>query len=77
MLTRNILTDLENKLVITGGKWGVNRFCLDLQVPNYIFKIDNQQETYCIAQELCLVFSNSLNGKINNLHKNRYMYMYN
>ena len=41
----NRLTDLENKLMITGGKWGMrDRLGVrDSHVPTAIFKIDNQQ----------------------------------
>ena len=42
----NRLTDLENKLMITGGKWGMrDRLRVrDSHVPTAIFKIDNQPQ---------------------------------
>ena len=42
----NRLTDLENKLMITGGKWGMrDRLGVrDSHVPTAIFKIDNQPQ---------------------------------
>ena len=62
---RNRLTDLENELMVTGGKMGGrdSQGVWDRRVHTAIFKMDNQQGPTLWHRELCSMLCGSLDGR--------------
>ena len=53
LIKKKRLTDLENKLMVIGGKGQLKT--LERSVPTAIFKMDNQQKPVVQHIELCYV----------------------
>ena len=61
LFTKQRLTDLENRLMVVGGKDSLGVW--DGHVHTAIFKMDHQQGPTVEHRELCSMFCDRLDGK--------------